>query len=81
MTYEEALAYFNRRKETYGLSDSVQQAENKAIEAIEKQIPQKPDHNEYSSGNRYFCPNCKDIIDLTDHHCSCGQAIDFSEVS
>lgn len=39
MTYKEALEYFARRKTQFGLSDNVQQAENCAVEALEKQIP------------------------------------------
>ena len=37
MTLKKALEYFKRRKEQIGLSDRVQQAEDLAIKAIEKQ--------------------------------------------
>ena len=39
MTAQEALDYFVRRKEQFGLSDKIQQAETLAILALEKQIP------------------------------------------
>lgn len=42
MTNKEALKYFTRRKTQLGLSDNVQQAENCAITAPERQIPKKP---------------------------------------
>lgn len=42
MTAKEALEYFKRRKEQTELKDRVQQAEDLAIKALEKQIPKKP---------------------------------------
>ena len=46
MTNKEAFEYFTRRKTQLGLSDNVQQAENCAIEALEKQIPKNHFKNE-----------------------------------
>lgn len=61
-----------------------------AISALEKQIPKKPikknpicyaktiDGQEYFAF-KYFCPNCNEQIKLSEHHCKCGQALDWSE--
>lgn len=51
---------------------------------IEKQIPKKPEesYDGYADGYAvidYHCPNCGREIDETDHHCICGQAIDWSK--
>lgn len=54
-----------------------------ATEAVEKQIPKKPLH----SGVEYDCPYCLGtvghitprgrVVMVADHHCECGQAIDW----
>ena len=61
-----------------------------AISALEKQIPKKPikknpvcyaktkDGQEYFAFD-YFCPNCSEKIKLSEHHCICGQALDWSD--
>lgn len=48
-----------------------------AIEALEKQIPKKP---ELYDGN-YFCTKCDALLCIfTDSYCSgCGQALDWSD--
>lgn len=61
-----------------------------AISALEKQIPKKPikknpicyektkdgiEHFAYD----YFCPDCNKQIKATEHHCPCGQALDWSD--
>ena len=65
-------------------------AQKKAIEALEKQIPKKPDlegdgYDEngnliYDTG---YCPNCRHIFevyyDATRHCPVCGQALDWSD--
>lgn len=53
-------------------------------EALEKQIPKKPEEywDGYADGYpviEYQCPCCGRDIDDTDHHCVCGQTIDWSE--
>ena len=56
-----------------------------AVDAIEKQIPQKP-IGEYRSVLHYICPNCNCTVKLYYDSpkfpfCKhCGQAIDWSEV-
>lgn len=55
-----------------------------AIGSIEKQIPEKPDYyfNSFADGNPVWegsCPNCGRDIEESDHHCICGQLIDWSD--
>lgn len=51
-----------------------------AIEALKKQIPKKPSQD--SIGLYYFptCPNCHKELESYDHHCECGQALDWEGV-
>ena len=61
-----------------------------AISALERQISKKPikknsicyaktkDGQEYFAFD-YFCPNCSEKIKLSEHHCKCGQALDWSD--
>lgn len=60
-----------------------------AVEALEKQIPRKPffweDKYYYSPTPNddwgYECPCCGNRdIDYPEHHCTCGQALDWSEI-
>lgn len=52
-----------------------------AIEALEKQIPKKPyKDNENGVYEKDYCPTCNRSLFPNDHHCRCGQAIDWSEV-
>lgn len=53
-------------------------------EVLEKHIPKKPDesYDGFADGYPvidYSCPNCGRELDDTDHHCVCGQHIDWSE--
>lgn len=52
-----------------------------AIEAVEKQIPKKPSQDSVN-GLHYSptCPNCNKWFEEYEHHCECGQAIDWSEI-
>lgn len=59
-----------------------------AVEALEKQIPKKPifwENKYYFSPTPnddwgYECPCCGNReIDYPEHHCICGQALDWSE--
>ena len=57
------------------------EAMNLAIEALEKQIPKKPyKDNENGVYEKDHCPSCHRSLFPNDHHCKCGQAIDW-EVS
>ena len=61
-----------------------------AMQALEKQIPKKPikknpicyvktkDGQEYFVFD-YFCPNCNEQIKPSEHHCYCGQALEWGD--
>ena len=91
MKYEEArdiLTYqalvLGRASGKLTLEHSRIEALNKAVEAIERQIPKKPLHMH----KNYYCPICKEdgwmlwddaIPNDMDNYCGkCGQAIDWS---
>ena len=48
-----------------------------AVNVLKKQIPKKPSQD--SIGLYYFptCPNCHKELESYDHHCECGQALDW----
>lgn len=91
MKYEEAIGILTyqalvleRVSGKSTLERSRIEALNKAVEAIEKQIPKKPLHMH----KNYYCPVCKEdgwmlwddaIPNDMDNYCGiCGQAIDWS---
>ena len=65
------------------------EAVDMAISALEKQIPKKPEQPKiprYGMGYEYYdwcCPTCGRFLAFEsskgDHHCTCGQAIDWTE--
>ena len=95
MTPEEAIKVLrfvlDPRDYPYGEKSKCYQydleAINKAIEALEKQIPKKPLHMH----KNYYCPVCKEggwilwddaIPNDIDNYCGkCGQAIDWSDIN
>lgn len=51
-----------------------------AISALEKQIPKKPyTDNENGEYEKDYCPTCHSSLFPNDHHCRCGQKIDWSD--
>lgn len=51
-----------------------------AINALEKQIPKKPYmDNENGVYEKEHCPTCHRSLFPNDHHCRCGQALDWSD--
>ena len=94
MKYDEAIGILTyqalvleRASGKSTLEHSRIEALNKAIEAIEKQIPKKPLHMH----KNYQCPICKEdgwmlwddaIPNDMDNYCGkCGQAIDWSDIN
>lgn len=87
---KESLRHINSQLE-YGYIDLGTHDENelKIIkEALEKQIPKKPiiwEYRHYFSPTPnddwgYECPCCgNQEIDYPEHHCDCGQALDWTE--
>ena len=85
MTYEEAIKNINALNAVCGqkgLYDAeFESALELAILALEKQIPKKPyKDNENGVYEKEHCPSCHRSLFPNDHHCKCGQAIDW-EVS
>ena len=85
MTYEEAIKNINALNAVCGqkgLYDAeFESALALAILALEKQIPKKPyKDNENGVYEKEHCPSCRRSLFPNDHHCECGQAIDW-EVS
>ena len=95
MTQQEAIQMLERMLDPdpwkdYGLSDKAKEALEMGIEALEKQIPQKPIKSKvprYGMGYEYYdwvCPTCGNFLAPEpqrrgNHHCVCGQVIDWSE--
>lgn len=56
----------------------ITEALNMAIEALEKQIPKKPYlDNDNGVYEKEHCPTCHRSLFPNDHHCRCGQALDW----
>ena len=85
MTYEEAIKNINALNAVCGQKGlyeaEFESALTLAILALEKQIPKKPyKDNENGVYEKEHCPSCHRSLFPNDHHCECGQAIDW-EVS
>ena len=82
MTNEEAienLKYLISDDCTDTQHDFVKEIKN-AIEALVKQIPKKPyKDNENGVYEKEHCPSCHRSLFPNDHHCECGQAIDWED--
>lgn len=90
MTYEEALN-FNQKwtaeqarndLERYLLRNEpcAYKAIALAMQALEKQMPKKPYlDNDSGVHDKQHCPTCHRSLFPNDHHCLCGQAIDWSD--
>ena len=62
--------------------DVSDEASKMAIQALEKQIAKKPfqvDSGVYDYPYDYECPSCRKNVDELDHHCECGQKLDWSD--
>lgn len=83
MTYQQAKEwlwqqahYFSTRKE----AERDIECRKVIYAALEKQIPKKPyKDNENGVYEKEYCPACHRILFPNDHHCVCGQAIDWSD--
>lgn len=95
MTPQEAIKRIKNHNEIHSRKEQhfavhITEALNMACEALEKQIPKKPikknpicyektkDGTEFIAYD-YFCPDCNKQIKATEHHCKCGQALDWSD--
>lgn len=77
----------NGLNEAFVNADELSEALQMAIQALEKQIPKKPQNKKYSFyphstllKSKYGeCPNCKSI-QVDDEYCAnCGQKLDWSD--
>ena len=60
--------------------EELAEAMRMAIQALEKHIPKKPyKDNENGIYEKEYCPICHRSLFPNDHHCICGQAIDWSD--
>ena len=83
MTESEAIKILQRdlqiQLENKALPDGIE-AIQIAIQALEKQIPKKPyKDNENGIYEKEYCPTCHRSLFPNDHHCICGQAIDWRD--
>ena len=80
MTESEAIKKFQDNIDfPYGITVS-DEASIMAINALEKQIQKKPyKDNENGVYEKDHCPTCHRSLFPNDHHCECGQAIDWSD--
>ena len=90
MTVKEALEQLRYEIEEEGHCSVIEDEMYVAFECMEKQIPKKAikknpivyqkdkDGQEHYAYD-YHCPLCDEKIKLSEHHCICGQAIDWSE--
>lgn len=85
MTHKEAWEKIRDRHCTHNhyCTDNCMQGEDcceyaMALSAIEKQIPKKPIDKETEKPCLY-CPSCGSELWAMDHHCKCGQALDWEE--
>lgn len=80
MPIEEAIKWQQTFRETYMIMPEEVEACDMAIKALEKQLPKKPySDNENGVYEKEYCPTCHRSLFPNEHHCKCGQTIDWSE--
>ena len=80
MTYSEAKVILESEYKFHGECSVFGEALTMAINALEKQIAKKPyKDNENGVYEKYHCPTCHRSLFPNDHHCKCGQVIDWSD--
>lgn len=56
-------------------------AKRKALSALKKQLPKKPYmDNENGVYEKEHCPTCHKSLFPNDHHCKCGQTLDWGDI-
>lgn len=80
MTYEEAIEILQEERDYAQFPKYVREAIKIATSAIKKQIPEKPKlDNDNGIYETEHCPNCNRKLFPNEHHCKCGQALDWSD--
>lgn len=76
MTALDARNYLYNRFFGNGDFDCISEIDaiDQAIQALDKQIKQKP---KYTKRGHVACPRCQKIIHSTPAYCDCGQALDW----
>ncbi len=88
MTAEEAIKSLHNLNLVLSITESERDAVSMAIEALEKQIAKKPVrknplcyakllNGEERYAYDFHCPACDAKLKLCEHHCTCGQALDW----
>lgn len=80
MTYEEAIEILQEERDYAQFPKYAREAIKIATSAIKKQIPEKPKlDNDNGIYETEHCPNCNRKLFPNEHHCKCGQALDWSD--
>jgi hypothetical protein len=77
---KEAISHYRYGIKCDIFSEPVTSYAKLAVEALERQIPKKPNlDNDNGVYEKEHCPTCHRSLFPNDHHCRCGQAIDWSD--
>jgi hypothetical protein len=69
------ISYHHHKK-----AENQKELMNITVDALEKQIPKKPYlDNDNGFYEKEHCPTCHRSLFPNDHHCRCGQALDWSD--
>lgn len=89
MTPQEAIRRIKAHNEIHSRKEQhfaiyITEALNMACTALEMQIPKKPIVHGFGEGREintisYTCPNCDKHMSKEEHHCECGQALEWGE--
>lgn len=85
--YQEALDSFEETFRNATLDDDLTNERQDLLqELVDKATPMKPIvqtfKRVFGGGgyiDKFFCPYCKSEVKENEHHCRCGQAIDWDE--
>ena len=78
--FDEALETIKYEVNEEGHCGYIEDELRLAMTALEKQIPQKPKlDNDNGIYETEHCPNCNRKLFPNEHHCRCGQALDWSD--
>lgn len=81
MNYEEALETIRYEVDEECHCGYIEDELRLAMTALEKQIPKKVCFdNENGIYETEYCPTCHRRLMPNEHHCRCGQALDWSGV-
>lgn len=83
MTVQEAIKWLKHPRHSANEVSERLEAIQIAIVSMEKQIPKKPLVDSYGEIGMGFliplCPCCQEPLEEGEHHCKCGQKLDWEE--